>query len=423
MLRRGQQDELLREVSWLRQRVAELEADRARGLRLDSVTGLLSARAFRGRLSEEVDRARRYQRPLSLVVVSIDDFTALELRHGFRAGDELLMAVAKRLGGSTRSHDLVGRTGQAEFGLLLPDTSSQGALPSLERLLVELEVVGEGIIRAAGASMGVAMLERGMTAEGFLAAARLACQRAQACGGGRAVMAAESGGEREGEPAGAQREAIEALAVALLERDRYTGEHSEAVIEMSGAVARNLGLNSVEVERVKSAALLHDIGKVAIPDDILLKPARLTPEEFELVKDHTAAGADILDGSRSAVLRLASEIALSHHEWWDGSGYPRGLSGTEIPLSGRIVAVADVFDALTHVRPYKRAWPVVDALAEVRRLAGRQFDPAVVEAFLTLDHAELVERAEPGGPSEARMRARASAVGRERRAAGPRRAR
>ncbi len=166
MLRRGQQDDLLREVTWLRQRVAELEADHVRGLRLDSVTGLLSARAFRGRLSEEVERARRYQRALSVVVVSIDDFRSLELRHGFKAGDELLIAVGRRLSDSTRSHDHVGRTGQAEFGLLLPDTSADGVLPSLERLLVELEVVGEGVIRAAGASMGVAMLQRGMSGRG-----------------------------------------------------------------------------------------------------------------------------------------------------------------------------------------------------------------------------------------------------------------
>src|SRR5436305_12589951 len=115
MLRRGQQDELLREVTWLRQRVAELESDRARGLRWDSVTGLLGARAFRGRLSEEVERARRYQRALSVVVISIDDFSSLELRHGFKAGDELLVAVGKRLSTATRSHDLVGRINQAEF--------------------------------------------------------------------------------------------------------------------------------------------------------------------------------------------------------------------------------------------------------------------------------------------------------------------
>src|SRR5438067_8978176 len=182
MFGKGHREQLVHEMGWLRQRVAELEAERDRGVRLDSVTGLLSARAFRSRLAEEVERARRYQRPLSAVVVSIDDFLSLELRHGFRAGDELLRAVAGRLAAATRAHDLIGRTGQAEFGLLLPDTSAESALPGLERLLVELEVAGDGTIRAAGASMGLAPLERGMSAEGLMASARIACEHAQSSG-------------------------------------------------------------------------------------------------------------------------------------------------------------------------------------------------------------------------------------------------
>ncbi len=380
MLRRGQQDELLREVTWLRQRVAELEADRLRGLRLDSVTGLLSARAFRGRLSEEVERARRYQRALSVVVVSIDDFSSLELRHGFKAGDELLMAVGKRLSESTRAHDLVGRTGQAEFGLLLPDTSADGALPSLERLLVELEVVGEGVIRAAGASMGVAMLQRGMTAEGLLANARLACGHAQETGGGRAVLAAETGSEREGEGDGAQRDAIEALAVALLERDRYTGEHSEAVIDMSGAVARNLGLNSVEVQRVKSAALLHDIGKVAIPDEILHKPGPLTDDEWKLMREHPVIGERILRVLPG--LGTVARIVRHEHERWDGGGYPDGLEGDAIPLGSRIIIAADTYHAITSDRPYRAARSHSEAVEELTRCAGTQFDPNVTAALI-----------------------------------------
>ena len=364
----------------MRQRVAELEADHVRGLRLDSVTGLLSARAFRGRLSEEVERARRYQRALSVVVVSIDDFRSLELRHGFKAGDELLIAVGRRLSDSTRSHDHVGRTGQAEFGLLLPDTSADGVLPSLERLLVELEVVGEGVIRAAGASMGVAMLQRGMTAEGLLANARLACEHAQQSGGGRAVLAAESGSEREGEADGAQRDAIEALAVALLERDRYTGEHSEAVIDMSGAVARNLGLNSVEVQRVKSAALLHDIGKVAIPDEILHKPGPLTDDEWKLMREHPVIGERILRVLPG--LGTVARIVRHEHERWDGGGYPDGLIGDEIPLGSRIIIAADTYHAITSDRPYRAARSHSEAVEELTRCAGTQFDPSVTAALI-----------------------------------------
>jgi diguanylate cyclase (GGDEF)-like protein/putative nucleotidyltransferase with HDIG domain len=376
---KGQQDELLREVAWLRKRVAELEADRARGLRLDGVTGLLSARAFRGRLSEEVDRARRYQRPLAIVIVSIDDFGTLELRHGFKAGDELLGAVARRLASTTRSHDLIGRTGQAEFGLLLPDTNAEDALPSLERLLVELEVIGEGAIRAAGASMGVASLERGMSAEGLLANARMACIHAQSSGGGRAALAAEPSPEEQSSKT-PQRDAIEALAVALLERDRYTGEHSEAVIEMSGAVARNLGLNMPEVQRVKSAALLHDIGKVAIPDEILHKPGPLTDDEWKLMKEHPVIGERILRVLPG--LGNVARIVRHEHERWDGGGYPDGLMGDAIPLGSRIIIAADTYHAITSDRPYRAARSHAEAVEELTRCAGTQFDPTVTAALI-----------------------------------------
>ena len=144
-----------------------------------------------------------------------------------------------------------------------------------------------------------------------------------------------------------------------------------------------------QAELIRHAAPLHDVGKVGIPDSILLKPAKLTAEEFEIVRVHAAAGARILSGSKSALLLVAQEIAQNHHEWWDGSGYPNGLEGEEIPLTGRIVAVADVFDALTHERPYKAAWSVVDSVCEIRRLSGTQFDPAVVDAFNQLDADQL----------------------------------
>jgi diguanylate cyclase (GGDEF)-like protein/putative nucleotidyltransferase with HDIG domain len=379
MLRRGQQEELLGELAGLRQRVSELEGERARSLRLDSVTGILSARAFRGRLSEEVERARRYRRLMSLAVISIDDFEALELSHGFRAGDELLTAAATRLAKVTRSHDLLGRTGPAEFGLLLPETSADRALPALERLLVELEVVGQGTIRAAGASMGVATLEPEMNAEGLLAAARLACQHAHGAGGGRALLAADST-PRQSEAQAPQRDAVEALAVALLERDRYTGEHSEAVIEMSAAVARNLGCSAQEVERVRAAALLHDIGKVAIPDGILHKPGPLTDEEWVLMREHPVIGERILRVLPG--LGTVARIVRHEHERWDGGGYPDGLLGDSIPLGSRIIIAADTYHAITSDRPYREAQSHSAAVEELTRCAGTQFDPRVTAALI-----------------------------------------
>jgi diguanylate cyclase (GGDEF)-like protein/putative nucleotidyltransferase with HDIG domain len=383
MFGKGQSDDLLRELATLRARVAELEEERLRALRLDSVTGLLSARAFRGRLAEEVERARRYQRELSVAVVSIDDFGALELRHGFRAGDELLIAAAKRLSSAVRAHDQIGRTGQAEFGLLLADTEAEGARPALERLLVELEVVGEGSIRAAGASMGIASLDRGMSAEGLIASARLACMQAQGMGGGRAVAAAAvpaAHAEVEAEADGPQQDAIEALAVALLERDRYTGEHSEAVIAMSGAVARNLGCSPTEVARVKSAALLHDIGKVAIPDEILHKPGPLTDDEWKLMREHPVIGERILRVLPG--LGGVARIVRHEHERWDGGGYPDGLAKDAIPLGSRIIIAADTYHAITSDRPYRAAASHATAVEELSRCAGSQFDPDVTAALI-----------------------------------------
>jgi putative two-component system response regulator len=186
-------------------------------------------------------------------------------------------------------------------------------------------------------------------------------------------------------------ETLERLALAAEYRDDGTRQHTERVARTSRRLAQRLGLASEQTSLIYQAAPLHDVGKLAVPESILLKPGRLTPEEFEQVKTHTITGGAILAGSSSAVLQTAEAIALTHHEWWNGHGYPAGLAGEDIPLSGRIVAVADVFDALTHERPYKDAWPVDQAVAEVRSLRESQFDPDVVEVFMELDPDDLVE--------------------------------
>jgi hypothetical protein len=184
-------------------------------------------------------------------------------------------------------------------------------------------------------------------------------------------------------------ETLQTLARAAEYRDHSTHRHTERVARTSALLAARLGWPAPEIDLLRLAAPLHDIGKLAVPDTVLLKPGKLTPAEFEEIKRHATAGASILADSASGVLRLGEEIALTHHEWWDGSGYPGGAGSDAIPLSGRIVALADVFDALTHARPYKQAWPVDDAVREVERLAGRQFDPEVVHAFRALDPVQL----------------------------------
>jgi putative two-component system response regulator len=187
--------------------------------------------------------------------------------------------------------------------------------------------------------------------------------------------------ERTRELEAAQVEIIERLARAAEYRDDTTGQHTERVGQMAALLARQLGLPDPQVSLIRRAAPLHDVGKIGIPDSVLLKLGKLTVEEFELVKTHTTIGARILSGSRFALLRLAEEIAFSHHERWDGNGYT-GIARDQIPLAGRIVAVADVFDALTHKRPYKAAWQVGEAIAEIERQRAHQFDPEIVDAFL-----------------------------------------
>jgi putative nucleotidyltransferase with HDIG domain len=182
----------------------------------------------------------------------------------------------------------------------------------------------------------------------------------------------------------AREETLRCLARAAEHRDDATHQHTERVARLAAQLAEKLGMEPEEVELIRLASPLHDIGKLSVADSLLLKPGALTPVEWDSMKAHAQAGAAILAGTSSDVLRLAREIALAHHEWWDGTGYPDGLSGEEIPLSARIVALADVYDALTNPRPYKHAWHPADARAEIERLRGRQFDPAVVDAFFKL---------------------------------------
>lgn len=188
--------------------------------------------------------------------------------------------------------------------------------------------------------------------------------------------------ERTRELEEAQLEIVTRLAVAAEYRDDNTGEHTKRVGRNAAAIAHALGWPEDQVRLLFIASRLHDVGKIGVSDIILHKPSKLEPEEMALMKTHAAIGARILAGGHSSLLKMAEEIARAHHERWDGKGYPLGLSGNAIPLSARIVAVADVLDALTHARPYKRPWPVHEALSEVKRQSGHHFDPCVVEACL-----------------------------------------
>ena len=181
-------------------------------------------------------------------------------------------------------------------------------------------------------------------------------------------------------------ESLERLAVTAELRDDSTGEHSYRVGLLASLLARDLGSEEEFAFNMDLAGRLHDIGKIGIPDHILLKAGRLTDVEFNMMKTHTTVGAELLARSNLPQMQIAEEIARYHHERWDGKGYPVGLAGEAIPRAARITALADVFDALTHVRPYKHAWPVADSLEEIKRLSGTHFDPEMVPVFLALVH-------------------------------------
>src|SRR3954470_12648942 len=200
-----------------------------------------------------------------------------------------------------------------------------------------------------------------------------------------AAQLTAQGGELNLELDQTRLESVERLARLAEYRDDATYEHPQRVGRTAALLAERLGLANEVIAAIRKAAPLHDVGKVGVPDRILLKPSRLTAAEFELMKSHTLIGAEILAGSTWPVLKLAEEIALSHHERWDGTGYPAGRVEDEIPMSGRIVIVADNFDALTHSRPYADAWEPEKAAAEIRRQSGQHLDPDVVEAFGALD--------------------------------------
>ncbi len=209
----------------------------------------------------------------------------------------------------------------------------------------------------------------------------LALRKAQKQLASRAAWLAEEVRKATREIVAREREAIHRLSRAAEYRDPETGAHLLRLSHYAGLLAANLGLDHAQQELIRDAAPMHDIGKVGIPDAILLKPGKLDADEMEIMRKHPRIGADILENSKSPLLQIAATISLSHHEKYDGSGYPQGLKGEDIPLYGRIIAVADVFDALTSARPYKPAWEIDKAVALIKEGSGTHFDPKCVDAF------------------------------------------
>jgi diguanylate cyclase (GGDEF)-like protein len=353
----GDHHELRRALAEANAQVATLEASLAARSRTDPLTGLLTVESFRGDAEAVLAHASVAEQPLSLALVDIDDFRTLNASHGPAAGDAALRAVAVRLRALTRASDILGRTGADELAVLMPGTTLTGARACCDRLVAELEhadIAGAGVVSV---SAGVAAHRPGMTVESLLAAAAAGLDRGRAHG-----------------------HVIDALAAALAERDSYTGEHSASVVDMARTVAKALGLDEIEVERVGHAALLHDIGKVGVPDRILHKAGPLAGDEWELMREHPLIGERILRAIPG--MRAVATMVRHEHERFDGGGYPDGIRGDEIPVGSRIILACDAYHAMTSDRAYRGAMAHEEAIAELAAGAGTQFDPKVVAALI-----------------------------------------
>jgi putative nucleotidyltransferase with HDIG domain len=274
---------------------------------------------------------------------------------------------------------------------MMPETTAVEAVQAFERIFLALEALRVEDVESVPASVGLAQWMRGMTSEQLLAAAGTRVDVARQLGGGRAAAGDTAEAAGDGKGGGAKGDVIAALAEALLERDRYTGEHSESVVDLVEGVARGLALSAREVEYVKAAALLHDIGKVAIPDDVLNKNGPLDEAEWKVMREHPVIGERILRAIPG--MGPIARIVRHEHERFDGSGYPDGIAGEEIPIGARIILACDAYHAMTSDRPYRKGMTHAEAVRELSGHAGSQFDPRVTEMLI----GALYGRRQAGG--------------------------
>jgi len=348
----------------------------------DPLTGLGNHRQFHERLQRELLNAEEQARPLTLCFVDIDDFKKVNDRYGHPSGDRVLSQVGARL----RQGGEAFRLGGDEFALLLVDHDEGMALAAANSIVERIATVDFDHIGTVTVSAGLATFPmQGHGRDELIRLADSALYWAKEHGKNRVRLyrpevleLSELKRLAAGPDKAARYRAAASLAKAVDARDTYTGRHSERVSELAGKVAKRFGLDAEQVELTRLAASLHDLGKLAIPEEILRKPGTLTDPERLVLERHPQIGFRMLD---SLGVDPVADLVLHHHERWDGTGYPDGLRGEQIPLGARIIFVTDAYDAMTSDRIYQPKLSSQAALGELERCAGTQFDPGIVAAF------------------------------------------